>query len=216
MAMRLQELHPSLVHFPLALLPVTLAADVAARLTGNERLSWLGRWGMVASAASAAISGIAGLIAQEEVNVEGASLDTLITHRNLNLAVVGLTSGLAARRLGVERPGAGYLAAGVATLAALVYSGYLGGEVVYRYGAGVEPADGLYDGGGPEMTAANASRVVRSAARHLGQGVKHLAQETASGKLAPSLFAAPNGDGAKPEPSGARAGAAAAREASPD
>ncbi len=202
MAVRLQEVHPSLVHFPIALLPLTVAADLAGSLTRNRRLSWLGRWGMVASAASAALAGVAGLIAQEEVNVEGPSMDTLITHRNLNLAVLGLTTALAVRRQAEEKAGPAYLGAAALAVGALLYSGYLGGKVVYEYGVGVQPAPGprggVYQGGGPPLTPANAPRVLRTAAHARGNGVKHLVQEVGQGKLAPSLFAGSGNGAASP------------------
>ncbi len=208
MAVRLQEVHPSLVHFPIALLPLTFAADLAGSVTGDRRLSWLGRWGMVASAASAALAGVAGLIAQEEVNVEGPSMDTLITHRNLNLAVLGLTTALAVRRQGERKAGPAYLVGAALAVGTLLYSGYLGGKVVYEYGVGVQPAPGprggLYEGGGPPLTAREAPRVLRSAAHALGTGVKHLVQEVGAGKLAPSLFGGSSGNGSG---SGASAGA---------
>ncbi len=197
MAVRLQELHPALVHFPIAILPLTVAADVAGRITGDRRLSWLGRWGMLASAASALVAGLAGLIAQEEVNVAGASMDTLITHRNLNLAVVALTSTLAARRIRPDRPGVRYFVAAAAGVGLLLYSGYLGGKVVYEYGVGVGPANGLWQGGGPALTPSNAPEVARKAAHDLGMGVKHLVQETAELKLAPSIFGGGASDGAQ-------------------
>ncbi len=196
MAMRLQELHPSLVHFPITLLPLSLAADMKAVLTGDRKASWLGRWGMVAAAVAGAVTAVAGLIAQEEVNVEGPSMDALITHRNLNLAVVGLTGMLATRRaLDDSLPGPAYLAGSALAVAALCYSGYLGGKVVYEYGVGIGRANGLWQGGGPALTPGNAPRVARSAARDLGNGMKHLAQEVAQGKLAPTLFSAGSGSG---------------------
>ncbi len=209
MAIRLQEVHPALVHFPIALLPLTVAADLAGSITGDDRLSRLGRWGMVASAASAALAGVAGLIAQEEVNVEGPSMDTLITHRNLNLGVLALTTALAVRRQSERRAGPAYLAAAAAAVGALLYSGYLGGKVVYEYGVGVQPAPGprggVYQGGGPALTATNAPRVLRSAAHDLGNGVKHLVQEVGAGKIAPSLFGGASGNGAASASAGTEA-----------
>ena len=36
MAIQLQEMHPALVHFPIALLPLAVAADAVGSLTDNE------------------------------------------------------------------------------------------------------------------------------------------------------------------------------------
>src|SRR5690625_675675 len=104
MAMRLQEVHPSLVHFPIALLPLSVGADLIGKVSGNRRLTWFGRWGMAASAITGALAGLAGLIAQEEVNVSGKTMDMLITHRNLNLIGVGAVTALAIRRAREKEP----------------------------------------------------------------------------------------------------------------
>lgn len=42
MAMRLHELHPSLVHFPIALLPTSIGSDLVGTLTRSRRLLELG------------------------------------------------------------------------------------------------------------------------------------------------------------------------------
>ena len=43
MAIRLQEMHPALVHLPIALLPLAVGADVVGRMTDNEGLLSFGR-----------------------------------------------------------------------------------------------------------------------------------------------------------------------------
>jgi uncharacterized membrane protein len=187
MAMRLQEVHPSLVHFPLTLLPLAVGADAIGRFTGNKKMTWLGRWGIAASAITGAVAGLAGLIAQEEVNVSGRTMDMLITHRNLNLAAVTAISALAIQRARVKEPSIPYLLGGLAAFGVVAYSGYIGGELVYRHGVGVEPAGGLWEGGGPELRLKNTGRVMRSAGRGLGMGFVHLGKETVKGKIVPTL-----------------------------
>lgn len=187
MAMRLHEVHPSIVHFPLTLLPLSIGADALGRLTGNERLMWLGKRGIAAAAVAGAAAGVMGLIAQEEVNASGPARDMLITHRNLNIAAVGVASGLAIQRAQTDRPSLGYLLAGFAATGAAIYSAYLGGTLVYQHGVGVAPAGGTYEGGGPELTPENVGRVATEIGRGIGQGVKHMAEETSEGKIVPSL-----------------------------
>jgi uncharacterized membrane protein len=185
--MRLQEVHPSLVHFPIALLPLSVGADAIGKFTGDKKLTWLGKWGIAASAITGLAAGLAGLIAQEEVNVSGRTRDMLITHRNLNLAAVGAISALAVQRQRVREPSIPYLLGGLAALGVVVYSSYIGGELVYRHGVGVEPAGGLWEGGGPELTLKNTGRVMRSTGRGLGMGFVHLGKETVQGKIIPTL-----------------------------
>ena len=97
MAMRLQEIHPSLVHYPLAFLPLSIGADLLARSTGNRTFAELGRYAMALAAGSAAVAAVAGLAAQEEVDVEEGSeaYEMLVTHRNMNLTLVGAATGMA-------------------------------------------------------------------------------------------------------------------------
>jgi uncharacterized membrane protein len=171
MAVRLQEVHPSIVHFPLALLPAAVAADLLGRVTGSETLRGMGRVLMPVAAATAAVTAVTGLVAQEEVAVDGVAEELLVTHRNLNHSLVTLSTALAAWRLRTERPGAGYLALALAGLGAMSYSAYLGGKMVYEHGVGVRPADGLRDGDSPELTPGRAGEVARRVAADVERGV---------------------------------------------
>ena len=188
MTLRLQEVHPSLVHFPIALLPVSIGADVVGRATGNRGLLETARHTMEIAAVGAALAGISGLVAQEEVNVEGETMDMLITHRNLNITATLLMSALALWRNRRYRPSLGYLGLGLAGVGALTYSAYLGGSLVYRHGVGVKAAGGQYRDNPPELGESGENvEFAKDAATDLVHGVKHLGKETAEGKIVPSL-----------------------------
>src|SRR5512138_1437654 len=88
MAMRLQEVHPTLVHYPLAFQPLAVATESLGYLSGGRRLRAAGRWATLLAAGSAVLAGVAGLIAQEEVVADDEAHDMLVTHRTLN---IGLT-----------------------------------------------------------------------------------------------------------------------------
>jgi uncharacterized membrane protein len=186
--MKLHEVHPALVHFPLTLLPLAVGADLLGRLTGSEQLLDLGRRMMPVAAASGLVAGVAGLMAQTEVEADGKALATLQTHRTLNLGLVAIAGAMAAIRSRRERPSAAYLAVGLAGIAAMTYSAYLGGEMVYKDGVGIAAADGVrQEPAVPELTRKDASRAARMAASDTLEGIKLTAQETAHGKLVPSL-----------------------------
>ena len=187
MAMRLSEVHPALVHFPLTLLPVSIGADLLGRLTGSETLQEIGRATMPFAVAAAAVAGAAGLVAQQEVKAEGEALDALITHRNINLTMVGIGALLAAWRVKQEQPSAAYLALGLAGLGALTYSAYLGGHMVYELGVGVKAADGLRPEGSPELTVANAREVGRRVVADVEEAIPLTLEEVRDGKIAPAL-----------------------------
>jgi uncharacterized membrane protein len=201
MAMRLQEVHPALVHFPLTLVPLALGADLVGRTSGRRDLSRLGEFGIKAAAATALAAGLFGLVAQEEVNTEDPrALAMLQTHRNLNLAGVAALAALAVRRHGRPQASRGYLAAGLGVLGGILFSAYLGGELVYHYGLGVESAGGLY-GEVPELTPKEMGRAALTAAKDLGKGVAHTARDVAQGKIVPVIW---NGHAREPNGGGRR------------
>lgn len=201
MAMRTQELHPSLVHFPIALLPVSLGADLLGRATGSRSLCEMGRYTMALAAAGAALSAVTGLIAQEEVQAAGGRDDEhadriLITHRNLNVGLVGLTTALATTRNKNPRPGAGYFLAGLAGVGTMLYSAYLGGKMVYSHGLGVEAADGVRRDASVELDREHAGEALRKSTQQIGQGAQRAVRNLAEGKIVPALRREP----AQPRP----------------
>lgn len=187
MSIRLHEIHPAIVHFPIALLPTALGADALGRASGNAALMAMGRRAMALTAASAAISGVAGLIAQEEVRAEGHARDLLITHRNLNILFTTTTVALALKRARRSRPSRGYLALGLAALGLVSYTGYIGSHMVYEHGVGVKEAGGIPEGAAPEITASNAGEVARRAIDDVQRGLQRTVEEVSSGELIPAL-----------------------------
>lgn len=187
MYIRLEQMHPSLVHLPIALLPLAVGADLLGRITGYKPLMNFGRLAIKGAAVGAAASATTGLIAGEEVNVEGRSRDILMTHRNLNFTATLVTAGMAAWRAQRKRPGIGYLATGLAGIGVLAYTAYLGGQLVYDKGVAVAPAGGVYKPDAPALGEGRLGEFAKSAATDLVHGVKHMAEEVASGKIVPAL-----------------------------
>ncbi|HEX6533338.1 MAG TPA: DUF2231 domain-containing protein [Gemmatimonadaceae bacterium] len=186
MAMRLQEVHPALVHLPIATLPLAVGADLLGRATGDPELLEVGRRSMALAAVGALASAVTGLIAQEEVSTEGESHDMLITHRNLNLLATLTATAMATWRSRRE-PNAGYLALGLAGIGVVAYTAYLGGKMVYEHGVGVEAADGLYDERVPELKRGEMGRVARTSLRDLEKALPATVRELRRGKVAPAL-----------------------------
>jgi uncharacterized membrane protein len=183
--MRIQEIHPALVHFPIALIPTSLAADALGRATGSRTLMELGRRTMPIAAASAAISGAFGLIAQEAVDVEGEAEEMLITHRNLNIGLIALTALMAAQRARRRRPSRGYLIAGALGTLAMSYSAYLGGHMVYELGVGVQKAGGLLEDEAPEVRPGTLREAARVSAHHLVEGARNTIGQFREGEVLP-------------------------------
>jgi len=187
MKLRLEEIHPALVHLPIAFTPVAIGADMIGRATGNRSLLSFGQNAIAVAAAGAAVSGVSGLVAGEEVNVEGRSRAMLMTHRNLNFVAALAVGALALWRARRDRPSVGYLTLGGAVTGVFAYTAYLGGKMISEYGVGVGPAGGVYRPDAPVLGAAPLGEVAREAGKDLVDGVKHMVEEVASGQIVPAL-----------------------------
>lgn len=164
MAMRTHELHPSLVHAPLALLPAAAIVDVlAAARPRNRELDRLGRALWWATAASGLVTGLTGMAASQEIQLDtDHARDMMFLHGLGNLGLVVSALGVAAwrsrHRGSATSAAAGLLAAGVAT-----YTAYLGGELVYAHGAGVVRLGGAAAEAPALFSRAAPGRLVRDA-----------------------------------------------------
>jgi uncharacterized membrane protein len=143
MSMRTHELHPSLVHAPLVLLPAAAMVDLLAALSPRDRrLDRAGAglwWGTVAAGLAA---GLAGMAASQEIELpDERARDRMFVHGIGNVALLlsalGVASWRSRHRASLTSAATGLLAAGAAT-----YTAYLGGELVYSDGAGVKPLGG--------------------------------------------------------------------------
>jgi uncharacterized membrane protein len=140
--MLLHELHPSVVHAPLALVPTATIADLIAVTTGDMAWSKVGRRLWVAGTASALFSGIAGLAASQEVRMrDPVARDMVFTHGSLNALVSMGALGLTAWRL-THRPTRLTCAIALLANAVAVYTATLGGKMVYEHGVGINPMPG--------------------------------------------------------------------------
>ena len=143
-------IHPAFVHFPIALVPLSVAADVIAYATGSSALRATAWWCLVVGAAAAAVTVVAGFVDMERQAIEHDAHHRVHTHMKVGLAVFSVTSGLAVWRWLVEMRGGavslGYLAAGLGIVGLVVFQAWLGGELVFRHGVGVAQAGGRSTG----------------------------------------------------------------------
>lgn len=186
MPIRLQELHPSLVHYPIALLPLAVGADLLARALKRPALARAAPSLWSLTTAFMAASAAAGLVAQRAVKADGPAHDLLATHRNLN---IGLFAGTAVLTVLRHRgpPSAGGMAAGIAGVALMAYTAYLGGKMVYAHGVGVKAAGGLDEARAPALTAGHWRDAARIAGDNAAQALAHTAGEWREGRFAPAV-----------------------------
>ncbi|WP_242395721.1 DUF2231 domain-containing protein [Anaeromyxobacter oryzisoli] len=142
MAMRVHELHPSLIHAPLALLPAATLVDLAAASRLDRRADRAGQVLWWAAVGSGLFAGLAGMAASQEVDPRSdRARDMMFLHGIGNVGVVvaalGLATWRARNRASITSAMAGLVASGAAA-----YTAYLGGELVYAHGVGVEALGG--------------------------------------------------------------------------
>jgi uncharacterized membrane protein len=137
----LQNIHPLVVHLPLALLPGATLFYVLAWLARRESLAWTALWLLLLGTASAAVAAATGLYADEGVMVDPTVRVELLEHHKLwMLVTVGSSAALLAWAL-VARPlparGRGiFVLALFVVLAVMAHGADYGGRLVYDYNAG--------------------------------------------------------------------------------
>jgi uncharacterized membrane protein len=137
----LQNIHPVLVHFPIALLPAATLMYWLGFLARRESWLWTGLWTLVLGALSAAAAVGSGLYAEPGVMLAPSVKTALLAyHKRIMIAVLILSAALALWAV-AARPmptrGRGVFLATLVVVAALIAKGAdYGGRMVYDYNAG--------------------------------------------------------------------------------
>jgi uncharacterized membrane protein len=140
--------HPMLVHFPIALLFVSVLFDVASRALTRDNLRegalWLLGLGLLGGIAGA----IAGTLAEDAAEKAGVAEALIETHEMLAYLTLGIMTVLFLSRLLLRnrfstRVFAAYLVVATLGLVAVSATGHTGGNLVYEHGAGVNAAQHL-------------------------------------------------------------------------
>lgn len=130
-------LHHMLIVFPVAFLIGAFATDLTLTFTGNRFWAEASYWLLIAGIVTALVAAVPGLI--DFVTIDRVrSLWISWTHMVVNLVVVGLALVNVGVRLDDPVAGAqewGLWLSGLQTLL-LLFSGWLGGEMAYRYRIG--------------------------------------------------------------------------------
>lgn len=127
------KLHPILVNFTAALVPISVFSDFAGRFIKSEPLRYTAWWTMFYATAITPLTAICGWLfwMPDDNGVTGMTI-----HKWLGTALAALLFVLFAWRCKLRWQGrwatAPYLVAGVIFVAALVYQGYLGGTQVFN------------------------------------------------------------------------------------
>jgi uncharacterized membrane protein len=138
-------MHPIFVHFTIALTSASLAFDALGFFTGKASLTAAGGWTLLGSALMTLATLSTGLTSAARAPVEeGEARSFLRAHMALGMVFYGLLVAIFFWRISLWQSGQSvswlYLAALAFVSLVMTAQGYLGGELVYRYGVEVEQA----------------------------------------------------------------------------
>lgn len=138
------NLHPILVHFPIALLTASVAFDLAGIVLRREELERSGWWTLVTGCAGLALTVVSGLLAKESVAITPEAQGHFDVHQQLAFAVAGVYALLLLWRIASRtRLPHGrrwlFITLSLAGSLLLWVGAWHGGEMVYRFGVGVRP-----------------------------------------------------------------------------
>lgn len=183
MAMRIHEVHPALVHAPIALLPVASITDLAESLRASRRSEGAGRVLWWATAAAGLAAGVSGLAASQQAHAPDEKSERMMwLHGVGNLIVVGGATAIALWRTR-HRASLGLSVLGLAATALSTATAYLGGEMVYEHGVGVTPVRGGVGRSPGVLTAAAWKSFFGDAWRGLGWLLRRPGSEVRRGEV---------------------------------
>ena len=138
----MRPIHPLLVHFPLALLPVSAAAEAVGFFAAMPSLSHTGWWTIAAAAVAGVATAAAGWRDMLRAPLSEAVHARVHRHRAIGLALATVLVALALWRgwlyVGGQPVPMAYLDLIALTVALALFQGWLGGELVYRDGVFVQ------------------------------------------------------------------------------
>jgi len=136
-------IHPMLVPFPIGLWVFSLVADVIYLWRGNTGWEWMASWTLLAGCLGAVAAGVFGIIDYFSITDKKVS-NIAAWHARFNVLALLLFAGSWYMRRGVDfaNPNGKLtipIALSVAGVIVVTISGWLGGELVFKHGVGVNP-----------------------------------------------------------------------------
>jgi uncharacterized membrane protein len=136
-------LHPLIVHFPIALLFTSVFFDLLGMLTDNNNFRQTGWWLLILGLIGGTVAAGLGMWTEEQVEAMGVPETAVDRHEAFAVTTMIVFAVLAVFRWWLRGRWAArdrviYLSVAMAGLLLLGITGFYGGELVYRYGAGVQ------------------------------------------------------------------------------
>jgi uncharacterized membrane protein len=155
----MKPVHPLVVHFPIALLALSVTADLFAFFARIDSLRSTGWWAVVGAAIGGIVTVLAGLFDMRRADLKEDVHVRVHRHMKVGFALLASIVGLTLWRWMIYKQGlsvtAIYLDCALLTMALAAFQGWLGGELVYSDGVFVKqavPTAGAKAAGHPQDT----------------------------------------------------------------
>jgi uncharacterized membrane protein len=129
-----QNIHPILVNFTAALIPVSLCSDTLGRMLGRASLNHTAWWTLLYATAITPFTALAGWFWKRSIEA-ALPPDVIAIHQWLGISLAGAFIILAVWRGRLHQrgrsPGIAYLLFAAFVAAALIYQGHLGGSMTF-------------------------------------------------------------------------------------
>jgi uncharacterized membrane protein len=137
------NIHPFLTHFPIALLSVSILCECAAIALKRDDLSRAGWWTQLGGTIGLAAAAGTGILAGNSVRIPPAGAEYLAVHQEIAFVASTTFAVLLFWRIasGTKRPPGRdvvFLVLFAAGVLAIWAGAWYGGEMVYRFGVGVQ------------------------------------------------------------------------------
>ena len=136
------NIHPMLVHLPIAILSIAYLLDQLSTIFKKEELERAGWWTQLAGTVALVATIVSGLLAEAAVVIPEVAQEHLKTHEQLAFVAAGTFGVLLLWRISCRtklppRYKAVYLGLYAVGVLVIWMGAWYGGEMVYRYGVGV-------------------------------------------------------------------------------
>lgn len=136
------NLHPLIVHFPIALLMASVLFDLAASWSRMEVFEKVAKWNLAVGVLAGIAAVVSGLLAEESVPQFPVIYETVERHEALAFVTLGVFAILFLWRFLKDGKfftqwRAFYLVLAVVGILILGATAYYGGELVYKFGVGM-------------------------------------------------------------------------------
>lgn len=143
--MNLPPLHPAIVHFPIALITLSVIVELIGYFGRNQAARTVAWWALAGAAISGPITILAGYSDMWRASLAPEVHELVHTHLKIGWTLGVAILGLAIWRWLIRRkpeqgPGGGYLTAAALVFALTMFQGWYGGEMAYAHGVGVAAA----------------------------------------------------------------------------